>query len=475
MSFSPLGSLVALRSRINQIVHELESIHEGATDGALTQTEQTRFEALSVELDSRERERDELERRERLTDSRARYGTIQVSGGPGPDLNMDVARAGSRDLRDATLRLLDSRDAGHLSGAQKARVERLTEKRTGDTDGDAVARLVIATSRPAYRSAFAKMISSGGPAFDAGEIEAINNVRSLQRAMGIGAGGTGGYAVPALIDPTLILTSQGTPNSILSLARVETITTDTWRGLSSAGVSWGFHAEGTEAGDNSPTVAQPSVTTRRADGFIPFSIEVGQDWPSFAADMATLLAEGYSELLVDKLTSGTAGSNEPNGLISSLDALTTPANIEVQTAGTLGAGDVYKLWRNLPVRFRTGASWMSSTDIENAIRQNGVTDPNFTVNMTAEGIPALFGKAYAENDYMNVLPAGTGTQPLLAVGDFKGYLVAQRAGMTVEYVPHLFGNTNSRPTGQRGFFAWARVGAGVVNPNAFRLLVNRSA
>jgi HK97 family phage major capsid protein len=72
-------------------------------------------------------------------------------------------------------------------------------------------------------------------------------------------------------------------------------------------------------------------------------------------------------------------------------------------------------------------------------------------------------------------PAGTGTQPLLVVGDFRGYVVAQRAGMTVEFIPMLFDVTNNRPTGQRGWFAWARVGGGVVNSAGFRLLTNRSA
>jgi HK97 family phage major capsid protein len=295
--------------------------------------------------------------------------------------------------------------------------------------------------------------------------------------MSIGVDASGGFAVPVLIDPTIILTSQGSENDILRLARVETITNDTWRGLSSAGVSWSFKAEAAAATDNSPTIAQPEVATRRADGFIPFSIEIGMDWPGFAEQMSMLLAEGYDELLAEKLTTGTSGSNEPNGLISSLDAVTNPANIELTTAGVIGAVDIYGLWNQLPQRFRRRSStaWLSSTDVQNTIRQLGTTDPNFTVDITQEAIPRLFGKEYPMNDFMQDDPAGTGTQPLLVVGDFQGYLVAQRAGMTVEFIPQLFDVTNNRPTGQRGWFAWARVGAGVVNPNAFRLLVNRSA
>ncbi|GAA3665163.1 hypothetical protein GCM10022224_031880 [Nonomuraea antimicrobica] len=59
----------------------------------------------------------------------------------------------------------------------------------------------------------------------------------------------------------------------------------------------------------------------------------------------------------------------------------------------------------------------------------------------------------------------------MILGDFKNYLVAQRAGMSVELVPHVFGNTNNRPIGQRAWYAWARVGADVINTAGFRVQV----
>jgi predicted phage gp36 major capsid-like protein len=44
--------------------------------------------------------------------------------------------------------------------------------------------------------------------------------------------------------------------------------------------------------------------------------------------------------------------------------------------------------------------------------------------------------------------------------------------MTVELVPHLFSTTTNYPSGTRGWFAYARIGGGVVNTSGFRLLVN---
>ena len=66
----------------------------------------------------------------------------------------------------------------------------------------------------------------------------------------------------------------------------------------------------------------------------------------------------------------------------------------------------------------------------------------------------------------------TGASNLLVVGDFRNFVIADRAGMTVELVPHLFDVTNNRPTGQRGWFAWARFGSNSVNDLGFRLLQN---
>ncbi|MFE7100473.1 phage major capsid protein [Streptomyces erythrochromogenes] len=469
-------NLEAATARIGQIHEEMLVLDREANGAELDDSGQATWDDLEAELRFRETEVRGLERSERLRQSRERWSSTQFSPVQDP-FSEDPRTLGARAVYDRSMAVVDSSSGGrHLAAEQKERVQRLLRTQTGDSNGELVGRLLLATENPHYRSAFQKTAASTAPIFTPDEARAIEQVQLLKRAMSL-SDGSGGFAVPVLIDPTIILTAQGSENDILRLARVETITNDVWRGLSSAGVTWSFKAEGGTATDNAPTIAQPEVQTRRADGFIPFSIEIGMDWPGFAEQMSSLLAEGYDELLAEKLTTGTSGSNEPNGLVSSLDALTSPANIEVTTAGVIGAVDIYGLWNQLPQKYRRkgNTAWLSSTDVQNTIRQLGTTDPNFTVDITQEAIPRLFGKEYPMNDFMADDPAGTGTQPLLVVGDFKGYVVAQRAGMSVEFIPQLFDVTNNRPTGQRGWFAWARIGAGVVDPNAFRLLVNRSA
>jgi HK97 family phage major capsid protein len=467
-----------LRAKAATIEGEQRALDAEIGDEVPTPEQETRWEDLKTQREGADKELEEAEARsKRVADSRAKWGSTQFSATVDP-FDEDVRTMPGKAVFERSMKVVDSDVGGrHLRDDQKEHLHKLLRTRHADTDGELIGRLLLATENPAYRSAFQKVAANVAPVFNADEGRAIEQVQLIKRAMSIGVDASGGFAVPVLIDPTIILTGQGTVNDVLRLARVETITNDTWRGLSSAGVSWSFKAEASAATDNSPAVAQPEVVTRRADGFIPYSIEIGQDWPGFAEQMSMLLGEGYDELLAEKLISGTSGSNEPNGLIASLDALTNPANREVATAGAIAAGDIYGLWDSLPQKFRRAenCAWMSSTDIQNSIRQLGTTDPNFSVNITSEAIPRLFGREYPMNDYMADDPTGTGVQPLLVVGDFRGYLVAQRAGMTVEFVPHLFDVTNNRPTGQRGWFAWARVGGGVVNNNAFRLLTNRSA
>jgi HK97 family phage major capsid protein len=82
----------------------------------------------------------------------------------------------------------------------------------------------------------------------------------------------------------------------------------------------------------------------------------------------------------------------------------------------------------------------------------------------------LMNRPYLENDYVADFTSGTGSDDFLVVGDFSNYVLARRTGMSVELVPHLFGTTNLRPTGQRGWFAYARIGGNSVNDLGFRLL-----
>jgi HK97 family phage major capsid protein len=242
-----------------------------------------------------------------------------------------------------------------------------------------------------------------------------------------------------------------------------------WKGVSSAGVSWSFDAEGATVSDDSPTLAQPSVTVVMARGFIPYSIEVEQDYAGFQAEMSKLLAEGYDELLSDKLARG-SGSGEPRGVITALDA-NTNVEVVVTTDGAFGSEDIFKVWKALPERFRANANWVMSVDVANRVKQ--FESGNGAIRFPEIANGQLMSRSLYTSSYFPDHTGTTGAENKLVVGDFSNYVVARRAGMRIELVPHLVDVTNNRPTGSRGFFAWGRVGGNSVVDESFRLLQNQ--
>jgi HK97 family phage major capsid protein len=383
-----------------------------------------------------------------------------------------IRRMSVAEARDQALRALDDRTASaHLRGDQKDEVERQIRKNTD------IARRIIVTENDAYRTAWQKLVTDPQAAAVLSDDER-NAVRAYQEYRALSEGSTtgGGFGIPVFIDPSIILTAQGSDNPFLELCKQVDVNTNQWKGVSSAGVSWHFnYAEGSAVSDDSPAIAQPTVVVYMARGFLPYSIEVSQDYPGFADEMSTLLASGYNELLVDKFTRGAGVSNlEPTGILTALSA-NTNVRVTLTTAGVVGAPDPYKVWAALPQRFRRNASWLMSVATNNAVRQLGTANVYhaYTVNLPEAWTDTLFRRQVRESPYMpDNTTNTTATIGIAVVGDFSNYLIARRGGMSVELVPTLFDVTNNRPTGQRGWFAYSRIGGGSINDVGFRLLVN---
>jgi HK97 family phage major capsid protein len=409
---------------------------------------------------------------------------------PGVDPG-DVLRLAPQEARSDALRMLE--DADHLAAAAQDRVETLLRTtltaEQPNLSGEYLARRMLITESPAYRSGFARALADGqrgrAALLEAEEVAALRALDRLEtveaRAVGIVSTTSGGFGVPVTIDPTIVLTAQQSGTELVRISRVETITTDRWKGVSSDGSTWSFDAEAAEVSDDSPTLAQPEVKVGMAHGFVPYSIEVGSDYPNFVEEISRVLAEGYLELLAENLIQGAGTNNGPIGIATALEANTAVTALVVTTASAFPVADVYRIWDALPKRARRQASWLSSQDTQNKVRQFGAAtagsaDANFTVDLQQDSVQRLFGREYVVDDYMDDLPAsGTAARTVLIVGNFQRFVIAQRAGMSVEPVQHLFGLTNNRPTGQRGLFAWARVGSDSIDDASFRGLFNKTS
>lgn len=419
-------------------------------------------------------------------------------GGTGPAFNKQVdpfdvdARDPSlsrSDLISRSMAVIDGEKRVELSDENKAHLEKLIKRsdagEVGQFDGTYIARRTLLTENPVYRSAFKKYMRYGPmAAYNGDEARVVAAFQDFEtewvaRAAGEVTTTAGGFGVPVIIDPTIIITSGAADVPLLRVCRVEQVTNNVWKGVSSAGMSWSYDTEAAEVSDDAATLAQPTVSIHMARGYIPYSIEVSMDYPGFATEMGRLLDQGYSDLLAAKTMTGT-GTGEPWGIFTAIDQ-TSASEVTPTTDGSFGGVDVFKVWNALPERYRSRAVWIMSVGVESAIRQfaasAGSSSAYFTVDLTAGGVSRINGRPVIVTDYAPTfsgsVPGTTGPQNILVVGDPGQYVFAQRAGMSVEQVPLVIGSSGQRPTGQRGMFAWARNGGDSVNDPGWRLLQNQ--
>ncbi|SDP60816.1 phage major capsid protein, HK97 family [Actinopolyspora xinjiangensis] len=321
-----------------------------------------------------------------------------------------------------------------------------------------IARLCLATSSPEYLRAWAKLAVGKGHMLEQREQEAVNRAMSLTDSQG-------GYLVPFQLDPTVILTSDGSRNDIRQVARQVVATGDVWNGVSAGSVSWRWAAEASEATDGAPSFAQPKVQLHKADGFVPISIEAMEDEQNVTQEVARLLAQGKDELEAAAFISG-SGAGQPTGIVTALDG--GSSEINTASAATFAAEDVYTMDNGLPARYRPSASWLGNRGIYNLVRQFDTQGGAQMWERIGADVPAqLLGRPVYEAEAMaNSVATGN---DILVYGDFSNYVIADRIGMTVEFIPHLMGS-NNRPQGQRGWYAYYRVGADVVNAGGLRML-----
>jgi HK97 family phage major capsid protein len=344
------------------------------------------------------------------------------------------------------------------------KVREVTTQLVERDGGTRTSEMVLATTSPEYGSAFTKVIRSKGQlaVLNAQEQAALSRAMSLTDA-------DGGYLVPFQLDPSVILTANGSFNQVRQISRVVQATGDVWHGISSAGVTGSWDGEGVEVSDDSPTLAQPSIPVYKGSVFVAQSFEVSADAAGLANEIASMIAFEKDRMESVAFVTG-SGSGQPTGLITALVAAGGSTILTSTTADTFAVGDVYRTDDALPARFAANASWLAHRAIYNKMRQFDTAGGSSLWGQLAD---ARSSQLLGRPDYVAEAMDGTLTalaeNYVLAFGDFSNYVIADRVGTTLSYIPHLFGSSG-RPTGQSGWYAHFRTGASVVNAGAFRLL-----
>lgn len=328
-----------------------------------------------------------------------------------------------------------------------------------------------ATGDPAYARAFAKIAgdpTKGHLLWEADEQRAYQAVASVQanmRAMS-STDNAGGYMVPLVLDPSIMISNAGTTDSVVSVARVVSTVSESWQGVTSAGVTAEWKAEAAEAADGTPTLASVPIPVHTGSAYVPYSYEIGQDVPGFTAELQKVLLDAAVNLAATAYTTG-SGTGQPKGFVKALDG--SASEVAPTTGEVFASADVYKLIEALPPRFRKNATWMANLSVLDLIDQFETT--NGAKQFPELGNDRLLRRTVIENSDMDGSwnTAATADNFILCVGDFKEFIIASRIGATIDFIPHVFG-ANGRPTAERGAHLWFRTGSDVSTVNAFRLL-----
>jgi HK97 family phage major capsid protein len=387
-----------------------------------------------------------------------------------------IAENPSALIRNVRMQLEDDYRRDILPGRACAVLE-AGITRTEPQAGLALAEYLAATGSRDYYEAFGRALLDPQRAqWELSDRQRDSMRRALQaRALTIGtpaSWGPGSYPVPYQVDPTVILTSTGTINPIRQLARVEQIVGREWLGVTSTGVTVVRVAENTPTTDGTPTMAQPAVAAERVQCFVPFSIEVEQDWNGLLAELSTMIADAKDVEEAGDFLTGNGTSPNPQGIVTAL--VGGSQEITSATTATVVASDVFATEEAIAPRFRVQRQWIGSVPFavfgRTTQRGNLVNTP-LLADMAGDRGAGLMDRPFFEHSGLGSIAS---TNHVAVVGDWRQFMIVDRIGMSIELVPHIF-NTQSVPgpgfpMGQRGVFAMWRNNSICLATNAFATL-----
>jgi len=274
----------------------------------------------------------------------------------------------------------------------------------------------------------------------------------------------GGYLLPFVLDPTIILTNTGSANPWRRISNVKQTTSNTWNGVTSAGVTAAWLAEGTIISEVDPTVGNVVVTPVKAAAWVFGSYEVLED-TDFGQQLPRLLADAKDRLEEAAFATG-GGTTVPNGVVVGATTVVTTA-----TTLVIAIADVYGVQAAVPPRFRNapGCAWVANVAIINKFRQlDTAGGASFWTNLGKGQPETLLGAPIYESTTMASTLTSGNLEAIM--GDFGQFIIVDRVGVSIIYEPLVKGAGGILPAGQAGWFMFWRTGSTVAVPGAFRVM-----
>lgn len=478
-----MDRLTELRDTVAFLQAELEAIHNGAADRSLTEDEQTRFDDGVFVRNAAIAEGIDLEARNAsIAAVRAGDLTVLEDSDSIRDRGAPNVIVGDKDpyderyqrevgTREAATRAID--ECRHMDGDAKTEAERKVIKGLSDPHLRGMDEYILRHSSDDYARGFFKLI--GGRTWEITDAEgaALREASRYDEYRGLTlTAANGGAMIPVFLDPSVIVTNAGTRNPMRQISRVESVLTNVWNGVTSAGVTLAWGTEGGDSTDVAATYEAPGITCYKASGTIPATLEAFEDIQGLGAQVAAEIADAKDRLEASAFIKGT-GSTQPIGIVTAIYGESTLRETHA-TNSAFTATDLLDAQNLLPQRWQDGASWVGSLAYHNRVRAMGTDYYGQTVTLDQPVSSSILGRpAYQASDMSTALSTVTNTA--FVYGDFSNYLIADRVGISVEFIPHLFSTGNGLPNGRRGWYCHFRTGADAVNNSAFIVSTNPGA
>ena len=339
---------------------------------------------------------------------------------------------------------------GNLAHDFAENATRIVQENLG-RDGRGIARHILETGSEEYQEMFRAYLA---------DPQGMASRAALSLTLA-----NGGYLLPFVLDPTIILTNAGSANPWRRISNIKQTTSNTWNGVNSAGVTAAWLTEGTITTDTTPTVGNIVVTPQKAAAWVFGSYEVLED-TDFGQQLPRLLADAKDRLEEAAFATGAGSGGVPQGVVNGATTVVTTA-----TTTVIALGDIYAVQAALPPRFRNapGCAWAANVAIINKIRQlDTAGGASFWTNLGKGQPETLLGAPIYESTTMTSSVATTSLEAIF--GDFGQFIIVDRVGVSMVYEPLVKGTGGILPSGQAGWFMFWRTGSQLSTVNAFRVM-----